>query len=516
MKLSLKMIALELNRGHARFAAQRTDRPDQMRLTALALWNPEEMWDYSVCYVADAQQIQTDFRCPDSIALIVLGNVDDAVFAGANADVLIWDINRKEMSFREQYNHLSRVFSSFLEQEARLLRRIMDGATPQELVGVGEAIFRNPVLLMDAGFSLLVRSRRKNPLEWELSGSAQIPSLPAETVEQIRISSEFRSRELNGGVFALSDDILNCRALCIQIQRDHLIFYLTVLETGPSLTAAHEQLLQSFGEYMSYSLRSRRFSSARSLYFDELISRILSGEIMDPPEIQRQLQSLRWKNTDRYVCFVLETGLWQSKDIDVYSICRMVETKFPETVPFCHKDQIVCITNLDRTGIQRDIFLHLLAPYVRDHLFRAGVSYVFSDFAALASYYHQALSALELGKQKNPDEWFYRFEKYALDYFICYGTSRMGARHLCHPDLLILEQFDLENNTALLKTLQVYLNCGQNATTASAELYIHRNTLYQRMTKIESLIQAKLSDPATRLYMQISFSIMNFTFPEMN
>ena len=37
MKLSLKMIALELNRGHVRFAAQRTDRPDQMRLTALAL-----------------------------------------------------------------------------------------------------------------------------------------------------------------------------------------------------------------------------------------------------------------------------------------------------------------------------------------------------------------------------------------------------------------------------------------------------------------------------------------------
>ena len=514
LKLSLKMIALELTQGNVHIASERLARPDQMRLSSLALWNPNDVWDYSVCYCMDAQQIKPDFRCPENIALILLGRADPEQFSGMNADILIWDVSRKEMSFREQFNQINRIFWSYQEIEVRLLRRMMDGGTLQELVTFGETLFRNPLLLLDAGFSLLVRSRRKNPLDWELSGGSQIPSLPAETVEQIRISSEFRSRELNGGVFSLSDEVLNCRALFIQIQRDQSVYYLAVLETGQPLTEAHEQLLQLYAEFVFYALRSRRFSSARTMYFDELIGRMLGGETVETSEINRNLQSLRWKHSDQFICFVLETDLWQHKDIDFYSICRMVETKFPDTIPFCFKDQIVCITNLDRAGIRRDVFLHLLAPYVRDHLFRAGVSYAFSDFSALSSYHRQAIAALEFGKQKKPDEWSHRFEKYALDYFTRYGTSRMEARHLCHPDLILLEEFDRENGTNLLRTLQVYLNCGQNATTASAELYIHRNTLYQRMSKIESLIHAKLSDPATRLYMQISFSIMDFTFPD--
>lgn len=510
MKLSLKMVALELKRGNVHIVSTRSARPDQVRLSTLALWDPDGVWDYSVCYVADSQQIRPGFRCPDNIALVILGQINPSIFSGANADVLIWEVSRDEMSFRDQFNQLNQVFWHYQEMESRLLRRMIDGGTLQELITFGETLFRNPLLLLDSGFSLLIRSRSKNPLDWELSGSGQIPSLPAEAVEQIRISSEFRKRELNGGVFFLSDEILNCRTMFIQIHRDQLVYYLAVLETENPMNSAYEQLLQFYAEFIFYALRSRRFSSARTMYFDELIGRMLRGEVVDSAEINRNLQSIHWKNTDRYICFVLETDLWQNKDIDHYSICRMVETKFPDTIPFCFVDRIVCITNLERSGIQRDVFLHLLAPYVRDHLFRAGVSYGFSEFSAFYHYYSQALAALEFGKQKHPNEWSHRFEKYALDYFSRYGTSRMEARHLCHPDLLLLAEFDRENSTNLLRTLQIYLNCGLNATTASAELYIHRNTLYQRMTKIESLIQSKLSDPAVRLYMQISFSIMDF------
>ena len=159
----------------------------------------------------------------------------------------------------------------------------------------------------------------------------------------------------------------------------------------------------------------------------------------------------------------------------------------------------------------RDVFLQLLAPYVRDQLFHVGVSFEFSDFSALAHYYHQALAATEFGKRNHPDEWIYRFEKYALEYFTLYGISKMEPRHLCHPDLIFLAQYDKENNTDLLHTLEVYLTCGLNATETAAELFIHRNTLYQRVTRIEHHIQSKLSNPTTRLYMQISFSFMDFS-----
>lgn len=511
MKLSLKLISLGLVQGDVQIVSTRVSRPDQMRLNSLMLWNRNREWDYSVCYVMDGSEMPPDFRCPENIALVILGNTDQERFAGANADILIWSTDPGVMTFREQFNHLTSIFWYYQDLESRMLRRLMDNSPMQELISFGENLFRNPLVLLDAGFSLLLKSPRITPPDWEISGSGHIPSLPADTVEQIRLSSEFRTREQNAGVFALSNEILSSHALFIQVQRDQLVFYFGVLEAEHPLSDAHVHLLQFFSEFVIYALRSRRFSNTGTLYFEELISRMLLEEKVEPSQINRQLRALHWKNADRYLCFVLDLDLWNRKDIDSYSICRMVENKFPDTYAFFHADHIICVTNLEHAGVRQDVFLHLLAPYVRDQLFRAGVSYEFQDFTAFPNFYQQALAALELGKQKAPDEWSHRFERYALDYFTRYGTSRMHARHLCHPDLIRLHQYDLENRTNLLTTLQSYLNCGQNATTTAAELYIHRNTLYQRMTKIESLIQSNLSDPATRLYMQISFSMMDLT-----
>ena len=511
MKLSLKLLSLGLTHGSVQIVSTRTARPDQMRLNSLMLWNRNQTWDYSVCYVMEAEQMPDGFRCPDNIALILLGSADPRRFAGTNADILIWDMDRQEMSFQDQFNHLSSIFWYYQDLESRILRRLMDSSPLQELVAFGETLFRNPLVLLDAGFSLLLKSSSASLPDWESSDSGSIHVLSADTAEQIRLSAEFRNREQNGGCFFLSNEILSSHALFIQIQREQQVYYLGVLETVHPLTDAHTHLLQFISEFVLYALRSRRFTSTGTLFFEELISRMLLQETIDPSQIRRQLQALHWKNNNRYICFVLELDLWNRKDIDSYSICRMVENKFPDTYAFFYADRIICVANLEHAGIRQNEFLRLLAPYVRDHLFRAGISYEFQDFSAFPSFYHQALAALEFGKQKASDEWCHRFDRYALDYFTRYGTSRMSDRHLCHPDLIRLHRYDLENRTNLLQTLQSYLSCGQNATTAAAELYIHRNTLYQRMNKIESLIQSNLSDPVTRLYMLISFSIMDFS-----
>ena len=510
VKLSLRLISLGLVQGDVHIASTRISRPDQMRLNSISLWNDNQEWDYSTCYVMDAEEIPPCFRCPDNIALVILGNTPPDRFAGSNADILIWNIARSQMSFRDQFNQLTGIFWYYQDLESRILRQLMDNTPLQELISFGETLFRNPLVLLDAGFSLLFKSSKAPLPDWELSGSGHAPTLPADTAEQIRLSSEFRTREHHSGLFALSNEILSSHALFVQLQRDHLVFYFGVLETERPMTDAYRHLLLFFSEFVLYALRSRRFSNTGTMYLEKLLSRMLLKEKVEPVQINRQLRALQWRINDRYLCFVLELDLWNRKDIDSYSICRMVENKFPDTYAFFYADQIVCVVNLEHAGLQQDIFLHLLAPYVRDQLFRTGISYEFQDFYAFPSFYQQALAALEFGKQKAPDVWFHRFDRYALDYFTRYGTSRMHANHLCHPDLIRLYRYDQENRTNLLMTLRAYLQCGQNATTTAAELYIHRNTLYQRMTKIESLIQGNLSDPSTRLYMQISFSIMDF------
>ena len=70
--------------------------------------------------------------------------------------------------------------------------------------------------------------------------------------------------------------------------------------------------------------------------------------------------------------------------------------------------------------------------------------------------------------------------------------------------------YDRKNKTELLDTLRVYLESGSNAAEAAKKLFIHRNTLYQRMKKIEEIIQVDLKDTRIRL-----FILMSYTFVEL-
>lgn len=511
MKISFKLIAQEIRRGNVQIVCARKDEPDALRLRNLMLWSKPESPDPSVCYVADAQQIKPDFLCPPGIALIVLGSCDESVFRDSDADIMLWSVSRREMTFRDQFNHLSSIFLHYNELEQELNQCLINSGAPEELISLGEKMFHNTILLLDASFSLMLASRNSNPLEWDHIRFSQSPSLPADTVEQICISQEFREREKNQGAFRISNEILNCNTLFMQIQRDHHVFYAAIVETEAPITQAHQQMLSVFSDYLFLSLRNRRFSSTKSMEFEYFLTRMLISDQIDISEFSRQLHSQQWKSDDRYICFVLDLNFWNRNDIDLYTICRMVEKRFLGSVAFYHEDRIVCLMNLTQAQLTRDILLQLLATYVRDQLFHVGVSYELSDFPSLPHYYRQALAALEFGGRKHPDEWIYRFEKYALDYFTHYGISKMEPRHLCSPDLIALCGYDRENNTDLLHTLKVYLNRGQNATETAAELYIHRNTLYQRLSKIESLIHGKLENPDTRLYMQLSFSFMDFS-----
>ena len=90
-----------------------------------------------------------------------------------------------------------------------------------------------------------------------------------------------------------------------------------------------------------------------------------------------------------------------------------------------------------------------------------------------------------------------------------YGTSRIDGRHLCHPGVVQLYVYDLKNKTNLLETLKTYLECGENAVQTAQNLYIHRNTLYQRLKKINGIIHTNLDNANIRLFIMMSYTFVD-------
>lgn len=66
----------------------------------------------------------------------------------------------------------------------------------------------------------------------------------------------------------------------------------------------------------------------------------------------------------------------------------------------------------------------------------------------------------------------------------------------------VLIEYDKQNSTFLLDSLQVYLQQNCNIVQASSKLFIHRNTLKYRIDRIEEITHRSLSDSYTRLDFQ--------------
>ncbi len=79
------------------------------------------------------------------------------------------------------------------------------------------------------------------------------------------------------------------------------------------------------------------------------------------------------------------------------------------------------------------------------------------------------------------------------------GRALEPFRVLVEP----LVEYDRERRSDLVKTLKVYLDAGANASEAADRLFLHRNSMLYRLSRVEKLTGLNLKDPRARLALQL-------------
>ena len=78
--------------------------------------------------------------------------------------------------------------------------------------------------------------------------------------------------------------------------------------------------------------------------------------------------------------------------------------------------------------------------------------------------------------------------------------------HALEPFLALVEplvEHDRERQSDLVKTLKVYFDTGANASEAADRLFLHRNSMLYRLSRVEKLTGLNFKDPRARLALQL-------------
>ena len=120
---------------------------------------------------------------------------------------------------------------------------------------------------------------------------------------------------------------------------------------------------------------------------------------------------------------------------------------------------------------------------------RVGVSAAFSGLDELQSALRQARSALIRNHQAGRVMRFEEHESSSL--FLPNNTEQL--RHIARQVLGPLQTYDEQRGTSLTQTLRVFLEENRSWVRASERLFVHRQTLIARVSRIEKIIVRDLS-----------------------
>ena len=100
------------------------------------------------------------------------------------------------------------------------------------------------------------------------------------------------------------------------------------------------------------------------------------------------------------------------------------------------------------------------------------------------------------------------YAKFSVFHALEVCGKQQNTMDLCHSSIFILATYDRLHATNLLDTLHAFLFCHHSTAEASAKLFIHRNTMNNRMRRITALTGVDLQDAETTFYLILSFQIL--------
>ena len=178
-------------------------------------------------------------------------------------------------------------------------------------------------------------------------------------------------------------------------------------------------------------------------------------------------------------------------------LCRAISSFSQYIIAAEHEGEIIILSDLTRLPEEEQF--PFLKEYFKRASYRGGISNPFRDPGKISAAVKQAETAL-------------LYSEGILSYFRDYVTpffmdSLLKNRDSIpvHPLLPAIQSYDSKYKTKYYQTLFSYLKNERNHSLTSAELDIHRNTLFRRLEKIEEIFSPDLEDADNRFFHLFSF-----------
>ena len=189
---------------------------------------------------------------------------------------------------------------------------------------------------------------------------------------------------------------------------------------------------------------------------------------------------------------------------------QRIHANYPGSLVDERDNVLICLLHLAKDPANLNAwFGELVRQVQREHhvWLSAGVGNICCDVGDYRRGYTEAKEALEIGHFLNQEGSMTHFNTLGVYRYI-YQFARTDTPYDTYQSQVItIAEYDQRKKTSLLDTLEAYLECGGNTAKACSQLGIHRNTMLQRLERLQTLSTFDLEQYEHRLPLLVAIKV---------
>lgn len=427
------------------------------------------------------------YRQLESLTLIVIDTNKDPLIINPHWQIMTLNTTADVLTV---YEAVQSIFDTYNQWDDQLKNAILSGDSLQTQLDICSSVLQNPIALLDMSFIMIAKSgvfpeHYHDPI-WETvlnKGYSSVENIPRQyrnlLAQTIAEGKPLLLPELNG--FPAH------RIICATLVQKNIPFAnLAMTNICHEFTLGQLSLVYHIQQLLEVALQLPKSSINLSNDICYLISKLIHGDVVDETLKDHFFSKKNWHKEDSLFLIVFEPKY----DISLTDINHMVyinhiRDALPHsyTMYIDHRIISICLGKYDMRSQSK--IANLITSLLERFELIAGVSMEEPGYEFLENAMLQGKIAVQIGQKKKPDRSVFFFQEVYADYFLMALEENQDIRSFCHPVIQKILKYPDPWSLDLLQTLWVYLQNGQRISSTAEKLFIHRNTLVNRLQQIE-------------------------------
>ncbi|OCA85846.1 hypothetical protein A8F94_13335 [Bacillus sp. FJAT-27225] len=422
----------------------------------------------------------------------------------------------------ELFNNQVKKLQYYKEIHDRFTALSLADKGPDEIIGTLETLIGNPVALFDRNFRCIastVPSLRTFQIIEKVHVYEQTAGIKFPHYRQIVKYPELEN--MIGHQIVVPIETLN-----------HNKKYLLIGEMNKSLGELDLIAVENAATSLSLEfVKQFAVAEVEKKYKIDLIEELISGNIHSMEAIYEKANLIGWDLDGSFVAVLFKinhlTDSINQKNKRGFSdrnhlvVNEAIEHYLPDGIVANKSNLFIVLWKVEDTAANNPSWIkkvkktsrdiqEFINRQVKDIIVQVGIGNAVHNVTEMSRSYKEANDALDLGETINGLESITAFSELGIFRLLRHIEDPTVLIQFVPPSLRALLSYQQANQADLLKTLQTFLECNQNAAQTAKILYIHYKTVVYRLERIKEITGMDFEDSEEMLSVRIGLKIYEF------